>query len=947
MKKNYACLLFAFLSLGSAAQILTSEPAFPTATDDITIFYNVTTGNAEIPSSTIPIYAHTGMVSQEDVDNCENNWQFVQGNWGTADPSVVMTPLGAGVHKIVINPSTFYDAPVGTDIARLMFVFRNQSGSRVGRNANGSDIYFDLYDDSFHAGILQPYQQILIAELGEVVPIHSASSDPAELTLLVNDVVVASASNAIELDYDFSSLTGGGFNVELTAFDGIETITETILINIDPQPAVLSSPVGTIDGINYVNDNTVRLQIYAPNKDFIYVIGDFNNWQFNADYLMNRTPDGETYWLEITNLDPNTDYRFQYSINADDMRVADIYTDVVLDAWNDAYIPATTYPNMLEYPKCSTSELISVFKINQPEFNWTDQSYVRPPQERLVIYELLVRDFTEARNYQTLIDTLDYISNLGITAVQLMPINEFEGNDSWGYNPSFYFAPDKAYGTKESLKAFVNACHERGIAIILDIALNHSFGQNPMVRMYFNPDAGTYGQPTPENPWFNEVDLHPFGVGYDFNHESTRTREFCKRVLAYWLEEYHIDGYRFDLSKGFTQNNTQGNIGAWNALDNSRVAILTDYYNHIIATEPGAYVVLEHLSDNPEEILLSNAGMMLWGNMTHSYQEASMGYASGSDLNWGAYTNRGWGSPKLVTYAESHDEERLQYKNENFGNSAGSYNITNLNTGLDRLELAHTFLIPIPGPKMIWQFGELGYDYSINYCPNDGTINTECRTYAKPVRWDYRDVTERYKVYKVVAALNNLKKTEALFSTTNFDVDLAGQGKRIHLNSSTLNATIVGNFNVNSINMVPGFQHTGTWYDYFTGNEITVNDQGASASFQPGEYHIYFDQPMITPDTITVDVSEAMQLFNLDMMVYPNPASSAITIGFNNLESGKVKIELLDITGGVVALIDEKNLPTGQQTVRWNAADIARGMYFVRISTDSNVRTHPLVLSQN
>lgn len=99
-----------------------------------------------------------------------------------------------------------------------------------------------------------------------------------------------------------------------------------------------------------------------------------------------------------------------------------------------------------------------------------------------MVYELLVRDLgLENRNYQTLTDSLDYLANLGVTAIELMPINEFEGNDSWGYNPSFYFAADKAYGDRHSLKTFINECHNRGIAVIQDIALNHSFGQNPMV----------------------------------------------------------------------------------------------------------------------------------------------------------------------------------------------------------------------------------------------------------------------------------------------------------------------------------------------------------------------------------------------------------------------------------------------------------------------------------
>ena len=943
MKKTTWLIILIAASVTVQSQILTSDPPFPTPDDEITIFYNVASGNAQIPVSTVPIFAHTGVVSQEDEDNCQNNWQYVQGNWGTSDPNVIMTPLGGGLHKIVITPSTFYDYPSDLEIGRLMFVFRNGTGSLVGRNADGSDIYFELYDESFHAGILAPYQQDIISTGGTDVPIHAASSEPATLTLFVDDVEVASATDATELDYIFNETVNGAYNVTLVANNGEIEITDNTLISIDPSPAVVAAPAGTLDGITYTGGSSVRLQIYAPNKDFIYVLGDFNGWQFNADYLMNRTPDGDTYWLDINGLDPNIPYRFQYSIDAEDMRVADVYSETILDSWNDPYIPAVTYPGLLEYPTCSTTQAVSVFQIGQPEFNWTDASFVRPSEERLVIYELLVRDFTEQSDYITLTDSLDYLQNLGVTAIELMPINEFEGNDSWGYNPSFYFAQDKAYGTKEALKTFVNECHVRGIAVIQDIALNHSFGQNPMVRMYFDPEAGEYGQPTAESPWFNQVPKHDFNVGYDFNHESTHTRSFVKRVLSYWLDEYHIDGYRFDLSKGFTQNNTLGNIAAWAAYDASRVAILTDYYNHIQTTEPGAYVILEHLADNSEETVLSAAGMMPWGNLSHEYQEGSMGFSS--NFSWGSYMERGWSDPHLVTYAESHDEERMMYKNINFGNNSGSYDINDLATALHRQELAYTFLTPIPGPKMMWQFSELGYDYSINYC-QDGTINDDCRTYAKPVRWDYLEVADRYKVYKVVSALNNLKKTEALFSTTDFDIDAAGMGKRIHLNSAPMNATIVGNFNVTSIDMVPGFQHTGTWYDYFTGNSFEVTNLAASSNYSPGEYHLFLDQQLETPDT-TLNVKDAMSLFNIDFMLFPNPARDVVTIGFSNHLSGKVRIDLLDMTGNVVRNIDEKNMPAGKQVISWNTGNLAHGAYLVRITTATGQMTKPLMIADN
>ena len=106
-----------------------------------------------------------------------------------------------------------------------------------------------------------------------------------------------------------------------------------------------------------------------------------------------------------------------------------------------------------------------------PAYNWQNTNFTAPENKNLLIYELLVRDFVQKRNYQTLIDTLGYLDKLGINAIELMPPGEFENNESWGYNPSFHMALDKYYGTPEKFKEFVDSCHGRGIAVIVDMVL--------------------------------------------------------------------------------------------------------------------------------------------------------------------------------------------------------------------------------------------------------------------------------------------------------------------------------------------------------------------------------------------------------------------------------------------------------------------------------------------
>ncbi|WP_033032513.1 alpha-amylase family glycosyl hydrolase, partial [Pseudoalteromonas fuliginea] len=109
----------------------------------------------------------------------------------------------------------------------------------------------------------------------------------------------------------------------------------------------------------------------------------------------------------------------------------------------------------------------------QTAYNWQVTNFDRPEKEDLIVYELLIRDFNQEKTWTSLINQIDYFRNLHVNAIELMPVMEFEGNVSWGYNTAYHMALDKAYGTEESMKQFIDLCHENGIAVILDLALNH------------------------------------------------------------------------------------------------------------------------------------------------------------------------------------------------------------------------------------------------------------------------------------------------------------------------------------------------------------------------------------------------------------------------------------------------------------------------------------------
>ena len=921
--------VFLSLSMVCTAQIVWTEPAFPTVDDQVTLYYNSALGNGEV-QGVVPVYIHTGVITSNS--NGPSDWQNVQTSWGTADPNAVMNPEGNGVHSFDFNGVTlseYYQLDPDETVESLAMVFRNSNGTLVGRNADGSDIFYEVSSGSFSTSIQTPENGYALLEIGESYEVLGLASESCDLSLLINGNVVAEATG-LELSYTFEATEGGQFNLELIGDNGSQTAQDQASLTVLPEAPIIGWPAtGSEDGIHYPTSTSAFLQLHAPGKEFVFVVGDFNDWQLSFDYLMTQTPDGNKHWLEIEGLEAGSSYRFHYHIMPDDMRVADPYSEIVLDPWNDQWIPESTFPDLIPFPNMLTENTpVSVLTPGAPEFNWTDGDFERPDKASLVIYELLVRDFTEERNYQTILDTLDYLDRLGINAIELMPINEFNGNDSWGYNPTFYQALDKAYGTPESFKALVDACHERGIAVILDVVLNHADYPNPFLKMYWNQDDF---QPAADNPWFNEVSPSPETWFFDWNHDSPATKYFMKRTLKYWVDEYHIDGYRLDFSKGMTQ--TPGNVWGY---DQARINLLNEYAQHVWADEPDVYMILEHWVDLSENQSLVNSGFMVWANSTHDYSEAAMGYAS--DLSWASYQNQSMSNPGVVSYPESHDEERMMYKSLEYGNGDGSYQVSDLNTALHRIEAIQCFNLLLPGPKMLWQFEELGYDYSINTCSDGVTINDDCRTSAKPVRWDYRDVPERYRIHQVISGLCDLKTNHPdPFQTTNYNWDVGGYGKRLHLNGSTMNAVVVANFRVTELSMIPGFQHTGTWWDYFTGEAIQVDDVSAFMSFAPGEYHVYVDQELDFP----ASVPPVLENESADYAIYPNPANDQAIWEFNEFLT-QPSVSIFDVTGKEVSAACSWNLLSNGQGISFKFDKIHSGVYVVQISDKQWVKTTQL-----
>ncbi|MDW3211297.1 MAG: alpha-amylase family glycosyl hydrolase [Reichenbachiella sp.] len=906
MNKILLCLIF--ISTLSFGQV-TTDPVFPIADQEVTITVDVSSTGLAGYSDDLWIWTWVDKTSG-DIDAPTNV------NPATAAQSAALmtrSDSDGDIYTITFTPTTFFGV-ADDEIEKIGLLLKGADWS----DGQTPDYDFDVLSDQFAVSFTSPSLFPILVDASTAIEVAVVASESATLTLKVNDVQVTSASNTTTLDHTLTAETEGIHEVTIEANNGSEVVEKSFTYTVRSATVEAARPAGVIDGINYHTDKTkVTLSLLAPLKTSVYVVGDFTDWKIDPDYQMAK--DGEHFWLEVTGLTSGQEYAFQYLVD-EAIWIADPHADKILDP-DDQWISESTYPGLMDYPEGALhskwyENRAAVLQTNQTTYTWENTNFKKPEKEDLMVYELLVRDFLgeDHMNYQAMIDTLDYIKDLGVNTIELMPIMEFGGNDSWGYNPTFMFAADKAYGTKNDLKEFVDKAHGKGMAVILDMVMNQNDIPSPYAQMYFDFDEF---KPTAENPWFNQEPKHPFNVFSDINHESIYTQNWLDSVNHYWLNEFKFDGYRFDLSKGFTQVDSDDDVSAWGKKDDSRIALLKRMADEIWSHTPDAYVILEHFADNDEEKELSDYGMMLWGNIYHDYNQAAMGFGGSIELAY--YEDRGWTNNYLISYMESHDEERQMYQLQNFGKTSGSYSIKDFNTAIDRLKQSAAFFFTVPGPKMIWQWGEYAYDIP---------IDENGRTGRKPEKWEYLENAKRRELYLTYKELMKLRNEYDVFTKGDFTWSPDGVQKSIHISNSDTSVTVIGNFDVSSGSINPEFQHTGTWYDFISGEEIEVTNTSNTIKLSPGEFHIYTDKKLHTPAAGIVTSIDSRQL-NEQLMFYPNPANDVLNIDLAGLrvEAKEYEWVISNILGQAVQ--SGRLVPT--QTTTLNVSTLTKGLYTFRL----------------
>lgn len=899
MKKLVLCFTLLICILTVNSQITTS-PSFIEKgyQGEIKIIFNPNEGNKGMSNAT-QCYAHTGLITSKSISN--NDWKYAP-EWRGGENKYKMTKEGDNWVLYISNIYSYYGCPETEEIIAMAFVFNDgPNGSKEGKAKDGSDIFVYLSEPGL--SIKFNNNKNPFVNKNDSIIFNITTSDTADIKFYIN-AILCSQTNGNELKYKYSFNNYGYYKCIATATKDTTTVTDTMNIFCASNTIIESRPTEINDGITYYpEDNTkISLSLYTRNKKgqdakHVYIIGDFNNWEYSSEYQMKLDTATGYHWLTICNLTPGEKYRFQYSIERYDnsfVQISEPYSEYIVEKY-DTYIPDNIYSDKIEYPTQGDGP-VSVFSTTKTDFEWSDETlqFQAPDKDNLLIYEVWVYDFSPARSFQGLIDRLDYIDNLGVNAIELMPISEFDGNISWGYNPTHYFALDKSYGNKDDFKTLVDEAHKRGIAVIVDMVINHATDICPLFKIH----------PIQDNPYFNTSAPHDGNVFNDFNHDFANTRKYFKDMLYYWLKEYKIDGFRMDLSHGLCGvdcNNRKNNV--------------YDYYNNGVRRyDNDKYFILEHWAFNGERENYVQNGMMCWENTSNAYCQTAMGWLTDDN-----FTNAN--KDGFVSYAESHDEERCFYKAKTWGKG----NIaTDEDVRLNRVAANVAMSVMLNGPQMIWQFEELGYDYSIE---ENGRTGTK----PMPELLGYYTDSRRMSQYQKIGYMCNLR--------TRLAPEIFSQDPKYHqLTSGNKKRTILwGNddemifviCNLSADEYVPYFlPEENVWYQFLP-YKNTPHKNTVSQKLLPGEVKIFttkrYPNPNI-PNSYSFDyVTQTNETITKKCNVYPTVTSDIVYI---ETEEEIQSIDLISLSG------QYNRIKTNDNSI--NISNLPSGIYIIVITTSSH-----------
>jgi 1,4-alpha-glucan branching enzyme len=531
---------------------------------------------------------------------------------------------------------------------------------------------------------------------------------------------------------------------------------------------------------------SIQFQLFAPRLSEVKLIGSFNDWQ---ELPMQKGEDG--YFRTQVDLQDGV---YQYKFRLQSLtEPAGRWTDV-----NDPYVTEIDHSSQNGVVRVKGSERII------DTYVWQHDDRALPANRQLVIYEMHVSDFCgkgtdihEPNKFQLAIAKLDYLQELGINAIELLPITEYAGDYRWGYLVRYFFAPESSYGTPQDFKQFVDECHARGIRVLMDGIYNHSDEASPLVQIdrdywYYH---GMHYPNDPNNYWGPEFNYE----NYDAQLDIKPAWQLIGDVVRFWVQEYHLDGIRYDAVR---QLNNYDFLH-WICQQAVQAAGDKPFYN--IAEHIPEAIEITHARGGPMEGCWHESFRIfaidaLCGNFNLDLKESldprQQGYRT---------------STNVINYLASHDREHPL-------NELGMRGIFG-EAAFRQAKLGAVLLMTAMGVPMIWMGDEFG-----EYHPK-----TETTTQRNPLQWQLLDQSLNQDLHEHYRRLIQLRLQTPALTTDNIaffhenpDAKVLGYGRWDEGGSQVAIVANCSEQHWESYKICNFPNHT-TWREWITGKEIQSN----------------------------------------------------------------------------------------------------------------------------
>lgn len=821
------------------------------------------------------------------------------------DPS--RTPLGDSVYQYKLNDGNWYSDPLNPE--------QNPNDNNNSVLRLSKFFFFQFYAEEASSNISRIVAGIVHANSDTVASVKfytGASQVSATMTDITSAFIVD--KRILNFPLPVPVPKSNYLRVVATNNNGDSIVYQNTVVDVQSRPLPAYAKHGVTKASAQSGDSTT-FRLRVPGKSFVLLrIAPSGQPVATATpIVMHKDSSSDNWWVNVM-LQPETEYEYLYEIE-NGIKITD---------------PFGRYVGLY-----GTQFSTGAAGLAADDYLWQSTDWDRPPLNKLVVYELHVGEFAGGyynksagqAGFSDLKSLLSHFKVLGVNAIELMPVNDYgtvgKSGHSWGYDLNSYFAIEPALGTPLELKQLVDAAHQQGIAVILDVVYNHLNDTGPLWQMAPDVVSNPYFKAN-EDLRYNEDGLYFFK---DVDHWTSETQEMILENLKMWIDEYKIDGFRYDFTQGIGWNTAETNKG------------ILGWTNAIHNLYQGAiYQIAEHLPESPALIYYSG----LTGGWHDSFrdeifddarfQNTSMLDYENLVLGLGAYgSNDTPNSPSSyanrtepVNATITHDEQSLIYEMTQFQSVPVSEAVQR-----DKLYGAFPFLsLGIP---MLWMGQEIS-------APRGWTSDGQKLSY-RPLDWDWMLVQrgiDHFQWYKTL--VNHRLKNPALFQ---------GELKKLYryesskvlvwgFEDTTTNSKVMCVANLHPFNQTPSnvpWLGEGNWYDIFDQSVFAVSGTSV-ASFPINAFTIkvYSNRSntelgITSANRQTAAVPEEFGLSNN----YPNPFNPATTIAYRIPAASHVSLKVYDLLGKEVTVLMDGIQTAGYYSTVFDASQLSSGTYFYRL----------------